>query len=242
MDYSWSILTYLLFNPFELEYTIPSWFCLFFALLCSPSTWFLLLTPDTDFWHWSFFFDSFFRYCFFWFLGLDGSFIELRLQWFFLQWFFLWVSFWLLLWVSSFVIFWYCDSWYCSFPILCFLPLCFFYSGFFFLFWFSSYSDFLLIRLSLYVTFLWLINDVDFLLLISFLCGFLVLSSLIDSLCEFLCLIPLIWFLCMWSFLLWFFFLWSSLSDSTDWPSFFGLCEFFESLFLKLLKNSIENF
>lgn len=116
------------------------------------------LISDTDFWHWSFFFDSFFRYCFFWFLGLYGSFIELRLQWFFLQWFFLWVFFWLLLWVSSFVIFWYC-----SFPILCFLPLCFFYSGFFFLFWFSSYSTFFLFDfLCMWLSFVWLMTLISF--------------------------------------------------------------------------------
>ena len=135
------------------------------------------------------------------------------------------------LWFFDIVLFRYCAFFHCVFSTVassCILI--------FFLF------DFLLIRLSLYVTFLCLINDVDFLLLISFLCGFLVLSSLIGSLCEFLCRIPLIWFLSLWLFLLWFFFLWSSLSDSTDWPSFFWVCEFFESLFLKLLKNSIENF
>ena len=57
----------------------------------------------------------------------------------------------------------------------------FFYSGFFLILWFSSYSTFFV------CDFLWLINDVDFLWLIFFLCGFLLMRF---SLIEFF-----VWFL-----------------------------------------------
>ena len=196
--------------------------------------WLLLLTPDTDFWHWSFFFDSFFRYCFFWFLGLYGSFIELRLQWFFLQWFFLWVFFWLLFWVSSIAIFWY---W--SFLILVFSDTVLSSIVSFSTVASSWYSDFLLIRLSLYATsFDWLMTLISFdwfsSYADSFLCDFLWLSSLFGSFDRFplsVFLIEFLWSSLLWFFLLRSFFLWSSLSDSTDWPSFFGFWIFWIVVF-----------
>ena len=207
MDYSWSILTYRLFNPFELEYTIPSWLCLFFALLCSLSTWFLI--------------------------------------WIFLLWFLLWLLLplvtmigWFLYWITSMVILSIVllplSFLHCSFPILwflilCFLPSCSFYNGFFLILWFPSYST----------SFVWLMTSISFPWFLVF--HFLWLSSFVcdSALSDFsfalifpslifpsLILLTDLWLTDLWLI---------------SFVRFFSF-EFFESLFLKLLKNSIENF